>query len=252
VLVVGDLPAPQPGAGEVRIRISTSGINPGDVGKRSGGPGAPMPFPRVIPHSDGAGVIDAVGPGVDDQRLGQWVWCYGAQSYRPFGTAAEYSVVPDALAMALPDTVDTDVLDQSACLGIAGITAHRALFADGPVGGLDVLVYGAAGGVGSIATQLAARAGAPRHGRRAFPRTTGHGPRVGRLLGSDDFTPQVKALAARGLTTALVEGTLHITIAERLPLESIATGARTRRMWHKRRRSASHSYVILHARNKWR
>jgi NADPH:quinone reductase-like Zn-dependent oxidoreductase len=79
VLVVGDLPDPQPGPGEVGIRVSASGINPGDVGERSGRPGAPMPYPRVIAHSDGAGVIDAVGPGVDGQRVGQPVWCYGAQ-----------------------------------------------------------------------------------------------------------------------------------------------------------------------------
>lgn len=96
-LAVGDLPDPEPGPGEVRIRISASGINPGDVGKRMGLPGAPMPFPRVIPHSDGAGVIDAAGDGVDQQRVGQQVWCYGAQSYRAFGTAAEYCVVPEPL-----------------------------------------------------------------------------------------------------------------------------------------------------------
>jgi NADPH2:quinone reductase len=160
VLEVGDLPDVEPGPGEVRIRVSASGINPGDVGKRWGGPGAPMPFPRIIPHSDGAGVIDAVGSGVDEQRLGQKVWCYGAQSYRPFGTAAEYCVVPDALAVRLPDDADTDLLDQAACLGIAGITGYRALFADGPPHGLTVLVYGAAGGVGSIAVQMAVRAGA--------------------------------------------------------------------------------------------
>ncbi|MEU8866229.1 alcohol dehydrogenase catalytic domain-containing protein [Streptomyces umbrinus] len=160
VLEVGDLPDPEPGPGEVRIRVSASGINPGDVGKRWGTPGAPMPFPRVIPHSDGAGVIDAVGSGVDEQRLGERVWCYGAQSYRPFGTAAEYCVVPDALAVGLPDDADSHLLDQAACLGIAGITGYRALLADGPLHGLTVLVYGAAGGVGSIAVQLAVRAGA--------------------------------------------------------------------------------------------
>ena len=311
VLVVGDLPDPQPGAGEVRIRISASGINPGDVGKRSGGPGAPMPFPRVIPHSDGAGVIDAVGPGVDDQRLGQQVWCYGAQSYRPFGTAAEYTVVPDALAVPLPETADTNMLDQAACLGIAGITAYRALFADGPIGGLNVLVYGAAGGVGSIVTQLAARDGAHVMGvvrtsaqqdtvralgahqvflaedpdlaeriRAAAPDgvhriaeidfaghidlnaqiiavgatissyySTQQRPAIPywplgfadttlRLLGSDDFTPQVKAHAARELTSALVEGTLHIPVVERLPLDHIATA-------HEHIERGTHGRVLL-------
>ena len=118
--------------------------------------------PPVIPHSDGAGVIDVVGPAVSPDRVGQRVWCYGAQSYRPFGTAAEYVVVPDNLAVPLGVGADgeADLDEQAACLGIAGITAHRAVFADGPVNGLVVLVHGAAGGVGSIATQLARRDGA--------------------------------------------------------------------------------------------
>jgi NADPH2:quinone reductase len=119
-----------------------------------------MPFPRVIPHSDGAGVIDAVGARVSAERLGQKVWCYGAQSCRPFGTAAEYCVVPSGLAVPLPAAADADALDQAACLGIAGITGYRALFAAGSVRGLTALVYGAAGGVGSIATQMAVRDGA--------------------------------------------------------------------------------------------
>jgi NADPH:quinone reductase len=158
-LVVGELPAPHPGPGEVRVAVTVSGLNPGDVKKRAGWLGSPMPYPRVIPHSDGAGTIDEVGSGVSADRIGQHVWCYGAQSYRPFGTAAEYVVVPDALAVPLPpDRPELD--EQAACLGIAGITAHRAVFADGPVRGLVVLVHGAAGGVGSIATQLARGDGA--------------------------------------------------------------------------------------------
>jgi NADPH2:quinone reductase len=161
-LVVGEMPDPVPGNGEVRIALTVSGINPGDVKKRAGWQGSPMPFPRVIPHSDGAGTIDAVGPGVSGDRVGERVWCYGAQSYRPFGTAAEYVVVPDGLAVRLPSTIpagDADLDEQASCLGIAGITAHRAVFADGPVSGLVVLVHGAAGGVGSIAAQLARRDG---------------------------------------------------------------------------------------------
>ncbi len=163
-LVVGEMPDPVPGDGEVRIAVTVSGVNPGDVKKRAGWQGSPMPFPRVIPHSDGAGTIDAVGPGVRGDRVGERVWCYGVQSYRPFGTAAEYAVVPDGLAVRLPppgpagDGADLD--EQASCLGIAGITAHRAVFADGPVSGLVVLVHGAAGGVGSVATALARRNGA--------------------------------------------------------------------------------------------
>jgi NADPH:quinone reductase len=123
-----------------------------------------MTYPRVVPHSDGVGTVDMVGPGVSTGRLGQRVWCYGAQSYRPFGTAAEYVVVPETPAVPFGRPTATsdgrDLDEQASCLGIAGITAHRAVFADGPVDGLTVLVYGAAGGVGSIATQLARRAGA--------------------------------------------------------------------------------------------
>jgi NADPH:quinone reductase len=166
-LVVGEMPDPVPGEGEVRIAVAVSGLNPGDTKKRAGWQGSSMPYPRVIPHSDGSGVIDSVGPGVSRDLLGQRAWCYGAQSYRPFGTAAEYVVVPEALAVSLggatPGEREEDPSDrdeQAACLGIAGITAHRAVFADGPVQGLVVLVQGAAGGVGSIAVQLARRDGA--------------------------------------------------------------------------------------------
>jgi NADPH:quinone reductase len=159
---VGEMPLPAPGEGEVRIRLAVSGINPGDVKKRSGWQGSPMPYPRVVPHSDGAGFIDAVGPGVSAARVGQAVWCYGAQSYRAFGTAADYVVVPAALAVPLPVRAGSqpDLLEQAACLGIAGITGYRAVFAGGPVAGLDVLVWGAASGVGAVALQMAHRAGA--------------------------------------------------------------------------------------------
>jgi len=167
VLQAGELPDPVPGPGEVRVRLSFSGINPGDTKKRADWVGYGMPYPRVIPHSDGAGVIDAVGDGVDPGRRGRQVWVYGAQSYRPFGTAAELTVVPAARAVDLPGNVSHEV---GASLGIPGITAHRAVFADGPVTGRTVLVHGVLGGVGSLAAQLAIRAGATvigtvRHGR---------------------------------------------------------------------------------------
>lgn len=163
-LVVGELPDPEPAAGEVRIALTVSGLSPGDVKKRSGWKGSKMPFPRVIPHSDGAGMIDRVGTGVDHELVGRHVWCYGAQSYRAFGTAAEFVVVPVELTVELPDTGNEDdarvLAEQGACLGIAGITGYRAVFADGSVDGLTVLVFGATGGVGSIATQMARRDGA--------------------------------------------------------------------------------------------
>ena len=157
VLQLGELPDPTPGPGEVRVRVTVSGANPGDTKKRRGWTGSAMPFPRVIPHSDAAGTIDAVGDGVDVRRVGRRVWVYGAQSYRAFGTAAQYTVVPGDLAVPLPDHLSDDL---GASLGIPGITAHRTVFADGPVDGKLVLVNGALGGVGSLAAQLAHWGGA--------------------------------------------------------------------------------------------
>jgi NADPH2:quinone reductase len=157
VLIVGEMDAPRPLAGEVRIRVAVSGVNPGDVKKRDNAFGVGMPYPRVIPHSDGAGTVDVVGEGVSPDWIGRRVWCYGAQSYRPFGTASEYTVVPLAQAVPLPASVP---LEQGACLGIPGITAHRAVHVAGPVEGKTVLVQGGAGAVGACAVQLAHRAGA--------------------------------------------------------------------------------------------
>src|SRR4051794_6111843 len=118
VLAVGELPDPQPGPGEVRVRVQVSGVNPGDTKKRRGWLGSSMSYPRVIPHSDATGVVDAVGDGVDASRLGRRVWIYGAQSSRPFGTAAQYPVAPDAQAVQLPETAPAEL---GACLGIPGI-----------------------------------------------------------------------------------------------------------------------------------
>lgn len=157
VLTVGELPDPEPGEGEVRVRVAVSGIHVGDLGKRRGWWGSAMAFPRVIPHGDGAGVIDAVGAGVDPGRVGERVWVYLAQSYRPFGTAAEYTLVPSAHAVALPEAIP---FEQAAGLGIPGITAHRAIMGDGPVSGQTIVVTGALGAVGRAAVAVARRAGA--------------------------------------------------------------------------------------------
>jgi NADPH2:quinone reductase len=291
------MPDPEPGPGEVRIAVRVSGLSPGDVKKRSDWQGSEMRFPKVVPHSDGAGLIDMVGDGVPASRVGTRVWCYGAQSYRAFGTAAEYVVVPSALAVELPSSPDRSdqwLAEQAACLGIAGITGYRAVFADGPISGLNVLIWGAAGGVGSISTQMARRGNATviaivRGAQFEQARTLGaqqvldadrddlveailavapggvhriaevdFGAHIAldaqvvavgatvssfatsidqppipywtlgfadtclRLLGSDDFAPQVKADAAAELTDALVEGALQSRIALRVPLESIA------------------------------
>jgi NADPH:quinone reductase len=156
VLVVGEMPDPHPAAGEVRVRIAASGINPGDIKKRQDSFGLGMPYPRVIPHSDGAGQVDEVGDGVSKEWVGQRVWCYGAQSYRPFGTAAEFTVVPLDHVAPLPNVSP----EEGACLGIPGITAHRAVHVAGDVAIRTVLVQGAGGAVGMCAVALARHAGA--------------------------------------------------------------------------------------------
>lgn len=157
VLMVGEMPDPSPGPGEVRVALESSGINPGDVKKRSDAFRVGMPFPRVIPHSDGSGIIDAAGEGLPRERLGERVWCFGAQSYRPFGTAAEFVVVPEANVFRLPEGV---AFEQGACLGIPGLTAHRAIHVGGSVEGRTVLVQGGAGAVGSAAVAVGHRGGA--------------------------------------------------------------------------------------------
>jgi NADPH2:quinone reductase len=158
VLVLGDLPDPQPAAGEVRVKLRFSGINPTDTKLRGGWDGAmEMPFARIVPHQDGAGVIDAVGAGVPQSRVGERVWIYEAQRGRAFGTAAEYVAISSEHAVSLPETAS---FETGACLGIAGMTAHRCLFQDGGIQGQTVLVAGGAGAVGQAAIQLARWGGA--------------------------------------------------------------------------------------------
>ena len=156
VLTVGEMPDPVAGPGEVVVRIHASGVNPSDVKSRQGTRG-PMSFPRVIPQSDGAGIIAAVGEGVAASRVGQRVWVYNAQWQRPFGTAAELVALPAAMAVPLPEGVG---FAEGACLGIPASTAHHAVFADGPVARKTVLVTGGAGAVGHYAIQLARWGGA--------------------------------------------------------------------------------------------
>ncbi len=151
VIVVGEMPIPEVGSGEVRVQLRASGVNPSDCNRRAGRT-YPMEFPRVIPNSDGAGVVDQVGDGVSPGWLGKRVWLYNGQRGRAFGTAAEYIALPVDLVMPLPENTDYEA---GACLGIPCMTAHRCLFADGPVSGQTVLVSGGAGAVGNYAIQLA-------------------------------------------------------------------------------------------------
>ncbi len=157
VLTVGELDDPQPGPGEVVVRLHTSAVNPSDVKKRAGSFPNLLDDGYVIPHSDVAGVIEAVGEGVSSDRVGDGVWVYQAQYGRRFGTAAERVVVGDERAPLLPDGVTDEV---GACLGIPVMTAHRCVFADGPVEGQTLLITGGAGRVGHYAIQWAHQAGA--------------------------------------------------------------------------------------------
>jgi len=158
VLTLGERDEPQPGPGEVAVTVQASGVNPSDVKMRSGARGA-MAVPLQIPHSDGAGVIKAVGEGVDPARLGERVWLFSAAYKRSGGTCAEVCVLPAQHAIPLPDQISVKA---GAALGIPAMTAHRALFCDGAVAGKTVLVTGGAGAVGHSAIQIAKWAGAEK------------------------------------------------------------------------------------------
>lgn len=157
VLTIGEQPTPEPGPGEVRVRLATSGVNPSDWKARMRGRDGGMPFPLIIPHSDGAGVIDAVGDGVDARRVGKTVWVMNGQWKRPFGTAAEYICQENKYVVDLPDGTD---LAEAACFGIPFLTAWRAVLYDGPVAGKTILISGGAGAVGHHAIQVAKYNGA--------------------------------------------------------------------------------------------
>ena len=159
VLQLGELPDPVPGPGEVRVRLRWSGVNPADVKARAGLRNASLPFPRIVPHSDGMGIIDAFGDGVSNTRVGERAWVWNAAWGRPSGTAAQWVVVPQEQAVVLPD----EVADAAgASLGIPALTALHANLMAGGVSGKTVLVAGGAGSVGYYAVQFARLLGA-RH-----------------------------------------------------------------------------------------
>ena len=152
VLVAGEQPTPEPAGGEVLVRLMTSGVNPSDVKKRAGAFPNLLDDGLIIPHSDGAGVIESLGQGVSDRQVGERVWIYQAQFGRRFGSAAEYVAIDSSRAPLLPDNTSFEI---GACLGIPVMTAHRCVFADGPVDGQTILVTGGAGRVGHYAIQWA-------------------------------------------------------------------------------------------------
>lgn len=156
VLGVEEVERPQPGPGEVLVRVRASGVNPTDCKSRAGL--TPRPIDGFqVPHMDGAGIVEGVGPGVNPGRVGERVWLWLAAAGRRWGTAAEWTVVPDRHAVPLPDGASFDL---GASLGVPAMTAHYCLLADGPVAGQTVLVAGGAGAVGHFAIELAKRAGA--------------------------------------------------------------------------------------------
>lgn len=155
VLNVTDVPTPGPGVGEVRVRLHVAAVNPTDWKMRT--TGGELDFAFQVPGQDGAGVIEAVGPGVDFARMGERVWVFHAAYQRQWGTAAQYTVVPARQAVRIPDGI---AFEQAAALGIPYITAYGCLFADGPIDGKSILIAGGAGAVGNAAIQLARRAGA--------------------------------------------------------------------------------------------
>lgn len=175
-----------------------SGVHPGDVKKRGDTFATGLPYPRVVPHSDGAGWVDAVGEGVDTAWVGKRVWCFGAQSYRPFGTAAEFAVLPQEQVFELADDVP---FEEAASIGIPGITAHRAVDVAGPLEGKTVLVQGAAGAVGACAAHLAGRRGATVLATVRKPGQQGLARRAGAhevVLAGEDLETRLRTLAPRG------------------------------------------------------
>jgi NADPH2:quinone reductase len=205
VLTLGEVETPRPGPGEVRVRLATSGVNPSDVKSRSGAT-RKIAYPRVIPHSDGAGEIDMVGDGVPGGRISERVWVWNAQWLRPFGTCGEYVVLPAAQAVRLPAQTS---FEAGACLGIPAMTAYHAIAVSGAGPGMTLLVAGGAGGVGHYAVQFAKAAGATVIATVSSPKKA----EMARAVGADhtidykreDVAERVMALTGKAGADAIIE-----------------------------------------------
>jgi NADPH2:quinone reductase len=221
VLRVAEIERPEPGPGQVRVRMRLSGVNPTDWKSRAGA--TPRPIDDFqIPHHDGAGVIDAVGEGVDAGRVGQRVWTFLAASGNRWGTAAQWSVLPSRQAVPLPGGASDEL---GTCLGVPAMTAHRCLFADGSVNGKDALVAGGAGAVGHFAIELAKFSGA----RVA---TTVSGPQKAELAkqaGADLVVNYHDAHAADQLRgfAAEMDRIVEVALGANLELDLALSGPRT-------------------------
>jgi NADPH:quinone reductase len=176
VIQVGEQPEQPLGELEVRVRLAFSGLNPSDLKRRVGFNGQPHTFPLIIPNSDGSGHISEVGSRVTGHAVGDRVWVFNAQWKRPFGTNAQEVVLPSGLVQPLPDRVG---LADGACIGIPALTAHRALFSDGPIAGKTLLIQGGAGAVGHCAIQLARWGGARVITTVSSPQKAKHAQKAG-------------------------------------------------------------------------
>jgi NADPH2:quinone reductase len=221
VLHVAEVERPEPAAGQVRVRLALSGVNPTDVKSRAGA--TPRPIDDFqVPHHDGAGVIDAVGEGVEPGRVGERVWVWFAAVGQRWGTAAQWTVVPADRAVPLPDGAPFDL---AVCLGVPAMTAHRCLFADGPLDGRPVLVAGGAGAVGHYAVELAKHAGA----RVVATVSGGQKAELARQAGADlvvnyrdsDAAEQVRRFAQR------VDRVVEVDLGANLALDLAVSGPET-------------------------
>ncbi len=193
VMLLGDLPKPQAAAGEVLVRLATSGVNPSDVKSRRARPLTEM----IVPHSDGAGVIEAVGAGVPGSRIGERVWIWNGQWGRAMGTAAQYIALPSAQAVLLPEQVD---FAAGACFGIPALTALQAVHLAGELKDQQVLVTGASSAVGHYVTQLVTLAGGQVIGTVGSPAKARHAQAAGMqeaiFYKTESVADRVKALTA--------------------------------------------------------
>jgi NADPH:quinone reductase len=220
-LRVEDIDRPDPGPGEVRVKMELSGVNPTDWKSRSGA--TPRPIDGFqIPHHDGAGVIDAVGAGVGSGRVGQRVWTWLAAGGQRWGTAAQWSVLPARQAVPLPDNASVEL---GACLGVPALTAHRCLFADGPVEGKNVLVAGGAGAVGHFAIELAkyygARVAATVSGPRKAELASSAGADLVVNYRDADAAEQVRAFAPQ------MDRIVELALGANLDLDLAVSGPQT-------------------------
>lgn len=223
VLKLGELPDPVAAPGDVVVRMHASGVNPSDTKHRGGWRGWAMPFARIVPHSDGAGIIAAVGAGVPPSRLGERVWVFNATALydasRGSGTAAQLCAVPAVQAISLSDAVG---FDAGACFGIPACTAHRAVFAEGAVSGQTILVQGAAGAVGQYCVQMAKLGGADVIGTVSSPEKAAAAAGAGAHIVIDrkreDVVARVMALTAGRGVDRIIEVDLGANLAIDVPL----------------------------------